>query len=230
MWEIPQSEEEGDYYWERDQKWAWIDTMTNWQNIHPKIIDFRMKHNVSIMRFLELCSLHNYQHLWQNFCCKRGHELHPNFERGSYGRKFLDAVNKFFDSDEYFNFKNNDYIKSVEELVCDINHEQVEKLSELGVFGGLHYDDEQDSIIIDCPINPRYLGKTNEEGVRAFIREAIGDAVPVHFRRVELFLLSSPMVARNDDVYCTMSVVFVKSKMIALTCSHVVSGYKHVGA
>ena len=100
----------------------------------------------------------------------------------------------------------------------------------MGVFETLCYDDETDCITIDCPTNYGYEGKTDEERIRAFIKERISDTVSVDFRKVTLFMFSSPIVAESPSGYGTMSIVHIRNKIIALICDHEVRGYTNVGA
>ena len=96
-------------------------------------------------------------------------------------------------------FDNSHHVKSIEEIACDINYEEYDTLTDLGVFETLRYDDETNCITIDCPTNFGYEGKTDEEGIRTFIKERISNKVSVVFRKVTLLMLSSPIVAENPS-------------------------------
>jgi len=183
------------------------DAKSNWPAIHTHIMEFRKKHDVSIMRFLDLIVLHNYDRFWQDMCSVRGSQMHPNYRVRSFGRQFLDAVNKFFESEEYSSFDNTNHVKSIKEIVRDINHEELHDLPHLGIFAEFHYDDETNCITIECPTNPGYEGKTDEEAIRIFIRERISDTVSINFMKVSLLMFSSPIVAENPISYGTMTIV-----------------------
>ena len=206
------------------------DAKTNWPAIHTHIMEFRKKHDVSIMRFLDLIELHNYDRFWQDMCSMRGSKMHPNYRVGSFGRQCLDAVNKFFESEEYSSFDNTNHVKSIEEIVCDINHEELHDLPHLGIFTEFCYDDETNCITIECPTNRGYEGKTDEEAIKTFIRERVSDTVSINFMKVRLLMFLSPIVAENPIGYGTMTIVNTSNKIIALTCSHVVGGYADVSA
>ena len=51
-------------------------------------------------------------------------------------------MKKFFESEEYSSFDNSHHVKSIEEIACDINYEEYDTLTDLGVFETLCYDDE----------------------------------------------------------------------------------------
>jgi len=76
-------------------------------------------------------------------------------------------------------------------------HEDVPKLKELGLFGGLTYDDEKDTIIIECPINHDTL---NREGMLSYIRELVSTTAEVIFEDVRLLMYTSPLVAKTIAV------------------------------
>ena len=77
------------------------DAKTSWQDIHKRIMEFRNKHDVTIVRFLTLISSQSFRVYWQELCSIKGSEMHPSYRVGSAGREFLDAVKKFFESEEY---------------------------------------------------------------------------------------------------------------------------------
>jgi hypothetical protein len=71
------------------------DIETGWQDLHKKIIDCRLKNQITILRFLKLCELPNKSYFRQ-LCCLTGNDLHPSNKLGSTGKMFLDAVANLF--------------------------------------------------------------------------------------------------------------------------------------
>ena len=77
-------------------RWTARDDETGWQLTHDTIMNYRSGYNVTIKGFLELCDLPPKSYYLQ-LCSENGKNIHPSNKPGSVGRKFLDAVAKFFE-------------------------------------------------------------------------------------------------------------------------------------
>jgi len=186
--------EKGDYMYDLQ---AMNDARSDWQNIHKRIMDFKSTNNVSIVRFLKLCGLNSDDSCWQKYCCSKGNQLHPCYREGNPGKKFIDKVRDFLNSEACESYVNLNPERSTREIIKELLHEDVPKLKELGLFGGLTYDDEKDTIIIECPINHDTL---NREGMLSYIRELVSTTAEVIFEDVRLLMYTSPLVAKTIAV------------------------------
>jgi len=94
--------------------------------------------------------------------------------------KFIDKVRNFLNSEACESYVNRNPERSTEEIIQELLHEDVPKLKELGLLGGLTYDD---TIIIECPINPEYQ-VTLIEGMLSYISRTDGSERLVRTRWV----------------------------------------------
>ncbi len=201
------------------------DARSDWQNLHRRIMDFKTRKNLSIVRFIKLCGLDGDNVKLQKYCCSKGNQLHPRYREGNPGKKFIDKVRDFLNSEASENYVNLNPERSTREIIREIMNEDYPRLRELGLFGGFIYDDEKDTIIIECPTNDEYKDTLNREGIVSYIRERVSTNSEIIFEDVELLMMTSPLVANNCQCggYGTMSVVFVdESMVVAVTCLHVV--------
>ena len=76
-------------------QWTARDRETGWQLTYVDIKNYRDRNKVTIKTFLELCDLPQKSY-YQQLCSAGGNNIHPSNKPGSVGRKFLDAVAKFF--------------------------------------------------------------------------------------------------------------------------------------
>ena len=51
---------------------AMNDTRSDWQNIHRRIMDFKTRKKLSIVRFIKLCGLDGDNVKLQKYCCSKG--------------------------------------------------------------------------------------------------------------------------------------------------------------
>jgi len=212
----------GDYMYD---KHAMSDARSDWQNIHKRIMDFKSRNNVSIVRFIKLCGLDGDDACLQRYCCSKGNQLHPAYREGNPGKEFIDKVRDFLNSEACENYINLNPERSTREIIRELMHEDVPRLRELGLYGGFCYDDEKDSITIECPTDQKYKDALNKEGIVSYVRENISTSTEVIFEDWQFLMMTSPLVANNCcGGYGTMSVVFVDvSMVVAVTCLHVVN-------
>lgn len=162
--------------------WTARDNETGWQLTHDEIVTYRSRNNVTIKGFLKLCDLPPKSY-YQQLCATSGENIHPSNKPGSVGRKFLDAVAKFFkeQSDPPH------YVPRVDSIITDLNLDHIDDLHQLGIFR-LDVDVDKKKLTVNCS------DTVEETKIKDYLREASLeiDKLEVEFRHMELLYAPPP--------------------------------------
>ncbi|RYY87391.1 hypothetical protein EON63_04075 [archaeon] len=139
--------------------------------------------------FLELCNLPPKSY-YQQLCSASGNNIHLSNKPGSVGRTFLDAVAKFFEVQSYPPF----HEVRVDSVVTDLNHDYIEELHQLGIFG-VAIDVEEKKITVACS------DSAEETKIIDYLRGANIelDELVVEFHWLEL-LFAPPALLREPNL------------------------------
>ena len=167
-------------------QWTARDYDTGWQLIHDEIVKYRIRNNVTIKKFLELCGLPPKSY-YQQMCATSGKNIHPSNKPDSIGRKFLDAVAKFFEEQS----DPPAHELRIDAIVTDLNLDHFDDLHQLGIFR-LAIDVDKNKLTVNCS------DTAEESKIHDYLREASlkFDELEIEFRRMELLFAPPPYSIR----------------------------------
>jgi hypothetical protein len=164
-------------------QWTARDHETGWQPTHDKILNYRNGNNATIKKFLELCDLPPKSY-YQQLCSASGKNIHPSNKPASVGRKFLDAVAKFFEVEQSVPPLHE---LRMDEIVTDLNLEHIDDLRQLGIFR-LGIDVDKKKLTVSCS------NTAAETNIKDYLRDASleVDELVFEFRHMELLFTPPP--------------------------------------
>mmetsp|Transcript_1141 Transcript_1141/g.1562 ORF Transcript_1141/g.1562 Transcript_1141/m.1562 type:complete len:279 (+) Transcript_1141:130-966(+) len=170
-------------------RWKARDDETGWQLTYDEIVNYRSGNNVTIKGFLELCDLPPKSYYLQ-LCSASGKNIHPSNKPGSVGRKFLDAVAKFFEEQS----DPPPHVLRMDAIVTDLNLDHIDDLRQLGIFR-LGIDVDKKKLTVTCS------DTVEETKIIDYLRKASleVDELVVEFRHMELLLTCAHCVGQVES-------------------------------
>jgi len=196
-------------------RWKARDDETGWQLTYDEIVNYRSGNNVTIKGFLELCDLPPKSYYLQ-LCSASGKNIHPSNKPGSVGRKFLDAVAKFFEEQS----DPPPHVLRMDAIVTDLNLDHIDDLRQLGIFR-LGIDVDKKKLTVTCS------DTVEETKIIDYLRKASleVDELVVEFRHMELLFAPPPysvtLVLPSFTSIGTVTPVNAGA-LLAVTCAHCV--------